>query len=49
MTSQYQAEYDEKEAIGRGNFGAAYLTINKAEQKKYIAKKILMGALSQKE
>ena len=30
-TGRYMTEYEEKEAIGRGNFGAAYVVINKAD------------------
>eukprot|EP00347_Sterkiella_histriomuscorum_P014193 403361812 len=49
MEAQYQSEYDEIQCIGRGNFGAAYLVKNKAENKEYIAKKILLGTMIKNE
>jgi len=49
MEQQYKAEYEEIQCIGRGNFGAAYLVRHIAENKKYIAKKVMLSGLKQKE
>ena len=45
----YHNTYEEGTCIGRGNFGAAMLVEHKKEQKKYIAKKINLDGLSNKE
>lgn len=49
MEQQYKAEYDEIQCIGRGNFGSAYLVLHKSENKQYIAKKVMLSGLKQKE
>ena len=47
--SLYSKEYTELKWIGKGNFGAAYLIENKKDATKYVAKKILLGQLPEKE
>lgn len=49
MEQQYKSEYEEIQCIGRGNFGSAFLVQNKAENKKYVAKKVMLSGLKQKE
>lgn len=49
MEQQYKSEYEEIQCIGRGNFGSAFLVHNKAENKKYVAKKVMLSGLKQKE
>lgn len=48
-SSKYDDVYDEKQVIGRGNFGAAMLVTHKHEDVQYIAKKINLSGLSAKE
>ena len=45
----YTANYTELETVGRGNFGVADLVLHNVEQKKYIAKKIMVGSLTDNE
>jgi len=60
MELQYKQDYEEIQCIGRGNFGecllfifdfigAAYLVLNKGENKQYIAKKVMLSGLKKKE
>jgi hypothetical protein len=42
----YKAMYTEIKTLGRGNFGVADLVRHKIENKKYVAKKILVGNCS---
>jgi NIMA (never in mitosis gene a)-related kinase len=48
-TSLYAQEYKEIKCIGRGNFGAAFLVANRETNVKYVAKKIMLGQLPEKE
>ena len=49
----YEEEFDELRCIGRGNFGAAFLVKLKNtpdnEEVYFIAKKIILGQLTEKE
>jgi len=45
MEQQYQHDYEEIQCIGRGAYGAAYLVNHKTENKKYIAKQIMLSGL----
>lgn len=46
----YKANYIERKIIGRGNFGSATLVSPKSDPESFfVAKKILMGSLKQKE
>lgn len=47
--AQYNATYSEEQCIGRGNFGAAMLVTHKKEGKKYIAKRVNLEAMPDKE
>ena len=47
--SLYNDIYTETKWIGRGNFGSAYLAVNKETGLKYIAKRILLKLLPEKE
>lgn len=47
--SLYSKEYTELKWIGKGNFGAAYLIESKEDSTNYVAKKILLGQLPEKE
>lgn len=49
MASAYAQTYRELEVIGRGSYGAAVLVVHLAEGGKYVAKKILLSGLSEKE
>lgn len=49
MTSKFEDDYEEMDMIGRGNFGAASLVLHRESGKKYVSKKILLKALSEKE
>lgn len=46
---KYEDKYSELQCIGRGNFGSAWLVVHKAEQVKYIAKKVVLTGLGDKE
>lgn len=46
---EYSSIYQDIKSIGRGNFGTVYLVKNLAENKLYVAKKIPLDALSEKE
>lgn len=48
-TTGYQSEYKELKWIGRGNFGSAFLVQSKTDRNKYVAKKITLGQLPEKE
>ena len=48
-SNQYSAIYTEEQCIGRGNFGAAMLVTHKKENERYIAKKVMLEGLSDKE
>ena len=45
----YTSNYTELETVGRGSFGVADLVMHNIEQKKYIAKKIMVGSLTDNE
>lgn len=45
----YLVKYYEKEPIGRGNFGTVYLVTHKLTGENYIAKKIGLTGLNDKE
>ena len=45
----YDQNYQEIQCIGRGNFGSAWLVIHKQEQVKYVAKKVVLMGLEEKE
>jgi NIMA (never in mitosis gene a)-related kinase len=45
----YVQEYKEMKCIGKGNFGTAYLVQSVSTNKFYIAKKIPLDSLSDKE
>jgi NIMA (never in mitosis gene a)-related kinase len=47
--NEYQTKYKELEIIGRGNFGSATLVRSEHDNNIYVAKKVLLGGLSQKE
>lgn len=47
--SVFSEVYKEVKCIGRGNFGAAFLVANKQTGVKYVAKKIMLGQLPEKE
>lgn len=47
--SAYVQTYRELEVIGRGSYGVAVLVLHLAEEAKYVAKKILLSGLSEKE
>jgi NIMA (never in mitosis gene a)-related kinase len=47
--SEYTSKYKEMEIIGRGNFGSATLVRSLTTDQLYVAKKVLLGNLSQKE
>jgi serine/threonine protein kinase len=47
--SQYKENYNEQKTIGRGNFGSAHLVIRKSDNKKYVAKKVLLAGMGEKE
>ena len=49
MELKYKEDYEEIQCIGRGNFGAAYLVRHRQENEKYIAKKVMLSGLKQKE
>jgi len=46
--TEYQTKYTELEIIGRGNFGSATL-VRSEDNNIYVAKKVLLGGLSEKE
>jgi len=46
---EFNAKYDEKEVIGKGNFGTAHLVTEKITQEVFVAKKIQLTNLSDKE
>jgi NIMA (never in mitosis gene a)-related kinase 1/4/5 len=48
-TSLYKQDYNEIKWIGRGNFGSVYLIQNKETDIKFVAKKVLLGQLPDKE
>ncbi len=39
----YESKYTQHELLGEGGFGAVYLVTHKAENKKYVAKKMKIG------
>ncbi|KAM3146133.1 hypothetical protein pb186bvf_001790 [Paramecium bursaria] len=45
----YQDKYKEFEQIGRGSYGAAFLVRNLQDQKMYVAKKLNLASMKQKE
>ena len=50
----YEEEFEEMRCIGRGNFGAAFLvrlksTPDGAEPQYFVAKKVILGQLTEKE
>ncbi|CAI2359739.1 unnamed protein product [Moneuplotes crassus] len=45
----YECEHTELKCIGRGNFGSAFLVKRKSDGEKYVAKKIALGKLPEKE
>lgn len=47
--SNYTTLYQEENCIGRGSFGCAMIVNHRKENKKYIAKKIILEGLQQKE
>lgn len=47
--SLYTTQYKELKCIGRGNFGCAYLIQDRTSSIKYVAKKIMLGQLPEKE
>ena len=47
--STYQKSYKEIELIGKGNFGSAILIQNLINNEKYVAKKIVLTNLQEKE
>lgn len=47
--STYTENYKEEQTIGRGNFGSAHLVISKKDNKKYVAKKVQLAGLGEKE
>jgi hypothetical protein len=42
MSSKFEDDYEELDMIGRGNFGAASLVIQRKSGKKMVSKKILL-------
>ena len=46
---KYETEYKELKCIGRGNFGSAFLVSNRKTSVKYVAKKIILEQLPEKE
>jgi len=48
-TSSYFQKYKEIEIIGRGSFGTANLVQSSEDGMEYIAKKVVLGSLTQKE
>lgn len=49
MEEQYKHDYEEIQCIGRGNFGSAYLVRHRGENQRYIAKKVMLAGLKNKE
>lgn len=47
--SSYVEDYDETKRIGRGNFGSAHLVTCKKTGNQFVAKKIMLGQLSETE
>ena len=47
--AEYREIYVEEQTIGRGNFGSAHLVLSKLDNKKYVAKKVLLAGLGEKE
>ncbi len=45
----YKDQYNEIRCIGRGKFGTAYLVRNLSDSKLYVAKKITLDGLGEKE
>lgn len=45
----YRDHYNELKCIGRGKFGTAYLVRNLSDNKLYVAKKIALDGLGEKE
>ena len=46
---EYTELYTEGKCIGSGKFGRVYLVHNKADKKPYVAKKIALDGLAEKE
>lgn len=47
--SSYAEDYTENKRIGRGNFGSAHLVTCNKTGNQYVAKKIMLGQLSENE
>ena len=47
--SAYEEKYEELRCIGRGNFGSAWHVKHRTEGKEYIAKKVVLQGLAEKE
>ena len=49
IEKDYKKLYTELKCIGKGNFGVVYLVRNNQDKLQYVAKKIALDALSERE